>query len=145
VLPVPFTPDEKIQKIVAAYSLDAVDFVAANFKINLDWSDASIRQIETILDKFHRDLGNSHPTEEQITKFSKIFGSYIGEVFRKNHGGQWGMVELDGQRFPGMQSPTGTLFWPFGRARNRMVNGDEDNVWDYYQELLKSPAAEKPR
>jgi hypothetical protein len=141
----PFTPDEKIQKIVEAYSLDAVDFAANKFNIKLDWSDASVRQIETILDTFHRDLGNSHPTEEQITQIAKIFGSYIGEVFRKNHGGQWGIVELNGQRFPGLQSPAGSLFWPFGRARNRMVNGNDDNVWDYYQELIKPPAAEKPK
>ena len=141
----PFTPDEKIQKIVAAYSLDAVDFAGDKFNIKLDWSDASIRQIETILDTFHRDLGNSHPTEEQITQIAKIFGSYIGEVFRKNHGGQWGMVELNGQRLPGMQSLAGTLFWPLIRARNRMVNGDGENVWDYYQELIKPPAAEKPK
>lgn len=44
-----FSPDPKIQKIAEAYSLDAVDFSAKQFGIKLDWSDASIANVEKAL------------------------------------------------------------------------------------------------
>jgi hypothetical protein len=49
-----FTPDTNIQKIAEAYSLDACDFLRDHFRITLDSSDASIQQIESALDTFHR-------------------------------------------------------------------------------------------
>ena len=77
-------------------------------------------------------LGKSQP------QFAKMFGSYVGEVYRKNHGATWGMVEMSGQSFPGLKAELdGTLFWPWGRARNRLTDGAENNVWHYYSELIK--------
>jgi hypothetical protein len=69
--------------------------------------------------------------------FAKVFGSYIGEVYRRNHGGEWGMVDLDGQKFPGIKNKFGTSFWPWGRALNRITQGSENNVTDYYKTLLE--------
>jgi hypothetical protein len=37
-------------------------------------------------------------------QFAKMFGCYIGEVYRENHGATWGLVEMDGQRFPGLKA-----------------------------------------
>jgi hypothetical protein len=133
-----FTPDEKIQKIAEAYALDAIDFVRDNFHLTLDWSDASIKQVETVMDTFARERARSKPPEEKVMAFAKMFGSYIGEVYRKNHGATWGMVDLNGQRLPGLKkNKDGTLFWPWGRAQHRLVNGAEDNVWDYYRALIE--------
>ena len=44
-----------------------------------------------------------------------------------------------GQEFPGLKADKGdTLFWPWGKVHNRLVNGPEDNnVWHYYQVLLR--------
>jgi hypothetical protein len=133
-----FTPDDKIQKIAEGYSLDAVDFMRDHFQTTLDWSDASIEKVEKVMEIFHTDLLKAKPTEDQIQGFAKMFGSYIGEVYRKNHGATWGMVDLNGQRFAGLQKNDAgkTLFWPWIRARNRLVAGAENNVWDYYRALL---------
>ena len=133
-----FTEDSKIQQIAEAYALDAIDFAKDNFKLKLDWSDASISQIESMLDVFHKQMATSKPSDEQIFQFAKMFGSYVGEVFRRNHGAKWGIINLQGQEFPGLNANgTGGLFWPWGRAQNRMSNGPEDNMWHYYQVLLE--------
>ena len=132
-----FTPDENIQRISEAYSLDACDFLRDHFGVTLDWSDSSIRHIETVMDQFHRELAHARPSEDEVMKFAKIFGSYVGEVYRKNHGAIWGWVEMDGQRFPGMRDEKRDLtFWPVGRAQNRLVAGAENNMWDYYSALI---------
>lgn len=132
-----FTPDKNVQMIAEAYALDAVDFAQKNFQIDLDWSDESVERMEAILEVFHNQLDQAKPPEETIMQFAKMFGSYVGEVFRRNHGATWGLVNLDHDSFPGLQSDRNALnFWPWGRARNRMVNGPEDNIWHYYQILL---------
>lgn len=139
-----FVEDDKIRQIAEAYALDAADFGRDHFNVALDWSDNSIRHIESILDRFHRELPVAKPSDEQVFQFAKMFGSYVGEVFRRNHAAKWGMVTLGSECFPGMQAErTGAEFWPWGRVQNRLLNGPEDNVWDYYQ-IVASKAGQGP-
>lgn len=134
-----FVADPNIQKIAEAYSLDAVDMAKGQLGINLDWSDASIENVEKALAKMHASYVVTwpKPTPEQVMSFAKGFGSYVGEVYRRNHGGEWGIVSLNGEKFPGLRTKAGTNFWPWGRVANRITDGDENNVFDYYQVLLK--------
>lgn len=134
-----FVADTNIQKIAEAYALDAVDLSKSQFGIQLDWSDASIENVEKALVKIHASYiaTTPRPTQEQVMSFAKGFGSYVGEVYRRNHGGDWGVVSLNGQKFPGLRTKAGTNFWPWGRVANRITDGDENNVFDYYRVLLQ--------
>jgi hypothetical protein len=68
-----------------------------------------------------------------FTPDSKLgFGSYVGEVYRRYHGGRWGMLSGDGMRFAGIEARDGGLFSPWSRAYKRIVDGKEDNVLSYY-------------
>jgi hypothetical protein len=133
-----FVEDSKIQQIAEAYALDTVDFAAKNFQISLDWSDSSVAYVEKILGIFHDQAATAKPSEDQVFQFAKLFGSYVGEVFRRNHGAAWGMVSLQGQTFQGLKADgSAGLFWPWGRAQQRLIGGAENNIWDYYQVLLE--------
>ena len=69
-----------------------------------------------------------------------MFGFYIGEVYRKNHGGvEWGYVIIDGNKYYGLgNSETGEAFiWPTVKANKRIVLGSEENVWAYYQAITE--------
>ncbi len=146
-----FREDPRLQQVAEAYSLDAVDFAKSSFGIALDWSDSSVRHIETVLAHLHQDVPKARPSEEQVHGFAKTLGSYVGEVHRRNHGGCWGIVTLNGDSFPGMRAPSGRLFWPWGRAQNRIVDGAQNNMWHYYQvlvdesELRASSASPEPQ
>ena len=125
-----------------AYAEDAVDFARAQYSVKLDWSDESIKRIEEIASDLHDTLPDPPPPDDQIMGFAKMLGSYVGETFRRNHGADWGMVSIEGEEFPGLQAQhDGTTFWPWGRVRNRLVNGGEDNIWHYYQVLIAEHAA----
>lgn len=131
-----FAADAKVQKVAEAYALDAVDFARDRFHLPLDWTDVSVQHIETILARFHDEMASAKPSEETILQFAKIFGSYVGEVFRRNHGGRWGMVTVGADTVPGIEADKNAgRFWPWGKVRNRLVNGVEDNVWHYYRHL----------
>ena len=133
-----FAADPNVQKIAEAYALDAIDFARKACRIKLDWTDDSVQQIEIALDKLFKDISKSKPSDDQIFGMAKMLGSYVGEVFRKNHGGEWGVIDFGGQKFPGIKCPSAGLFWPWGKVNNRLTNGPEDNVWHYYQVLVKN-------
>jgi hypothetical protein len=134
-----FSPDPKIEQMAQAYAQDAVDFSAKQFAIKLDWSDASIANVEGVLAQMNSSYAATapKPTDEQVMSFAKGFGSYVGEVYRRNHGGEWGMFTIGENRFPGLQTASGTNFWPWARAFKRITEGSEDNIADYYGALLK--------
>ena len=130
-----FALDPKIAKIAEAYAKDAVDLAAGSFQTKLDWTDDSIARLEAILATLRESMPTPKPPDEVIWNFAKGFGSYLGEVFRKNHGGDWGTITEGSSSFPGIRWKE-TLFWPWGRVHERIVEGDRSNVWHYYQALV---------
>jgi hypothetical protein len=133
-----FKLDPNIQQVAEAYASDAVEFVRERFDFALDWSDQSIAHIESVLGVLHESLADANPSEEQVFGFAKMFGSYVGEVFRRNHGAAWGLIGSGDTAFVGLRvDGTSWQCWPWGRAQKRIVNGPEDNIWHYYQGLLE--------
>jgi hypothetical protein len=164
-----FTPDPKLQQMAQAFAADAVAFAekvtltrppsagraghvtAGDFKIKLDYSDASIRDVEDILAELHRGLAAAKPSPEQIERHARIFGCYVGETFRRNHKATWGATQQGPGKMPSMRSDSsGTVFFPWMRAYKRITEGDEENVAAYYQYLLdelsgsSQPSPSKP-
>jgi hypothetical protein len=135
-----FQADSQVAEIAVAYAHDAVDIAARNFGIALDWSEASVRQVEEILNRLHDEMANAQPSEDAVWAFAKAFGSYVGEVIRRRHGGTWGMIRMEEQSFPGLEQTGGALCWPWSKAHKRLVHGPEDNVWHYYCILVEKPA-----
>lgn len=135
-----FSPDPNVQKVAEAYAQDAADLSVRQFGIKLDWSDRSVENVEKELAQLSASYAttNPKPTDEQVMSFAKAYGSYIGEVYRRNHGATWGVITLSGRKFPGLKAASGVIFWPWGRALNRIKNGAEDNVLDYYEELASA-------
>lgn len=134
----PFEPDPKLQEAAAQDAENAVKFALENFKVHLDWSDDSISKIEEILDSFHQQVIKDKPTEMQIFNFVRPFGSYLGEVYRRNHGATWGMCSMGEESFPGLCTTYDRQFWPWIKVQKRIENGYEDNIWHYYQVLRES-------
>ena len=132
-----FTPDAKLGAAAGTLALDAVDLARDSFGQTLDWTDGSISQVERILDRMYRKRAAEKPSPDAIARVERTFGSYVGEVFRRNHGAAWGMITLADDTFPGLESSAGQRFWPWGRVQRRLTNGAEDNVSDYYRALVR--------
>lgn len=132
-----FRADDSIAAIAAAYCLDCIDVARANFEIELDGSEASIELVEQMLAQLHEQLPQAQPSPEQIGAFAKMFGSYVGEVYRIRHGATWGIARLGAEEFPAMRAAAdGMQFWPWERAYKRITEGAESNIWLYYVALV---------
>jgi hypothetical protein len=134
-----FALDPEIAKIAETYARDAVNLAAKVFRIQLDFADGSVKEVEAILTKAHGEMAAAKPPEDVIWTFAKGFGSYIGEVLRKNHGGEWGTITDGANSSPGIRIKTGAFIWPWARVHQRLVQGAENNVWHYYQVLVREP------
>jgi hypothetical protein len=134
-----FAADVKLQQDAETLSRLIVDFAEKN-GVQLDWSDDSIQHVERIAAELHESRKNHRASERTVNQFCDMIGSYLGEVYRKNHGAEWGWVTSRDSRFPGMQTKTNQIFWPTGRAQKRVMNGAEDNLWHYYQYLVNPDA-----
>lgn len=133
-----FIESADIGSVAETYALNAVEIGRDSFMVLLDWSDASIAHVESMLDRLHNEIVQAQPSEETVMGFAKIFGSYVGEVFRRNHGATWGLVQLAGDMFPSLRaSNSAEVFWPWKRVRNRIAVGPQESVSTYYQVLLE--------
>ena len=135
-----FTPEPSLQQVAEGLAQACVDFVSKHFPVKLDYSDASVEIIEMLLDKFHRDMASSAPSPEQIGQYGDMFGSYIGECLRRNHGAIWGSTPNGSQKAVSMSmSPDGSsgCFFPWARAYKRITVGDTEGVYAYYQWILE--------
>jgi hypothetical protein len=133
-----FVADAAVQRAATAYAAQAVAAARDQFGIKLDGSDASTAQLEAVLARAHTSYSTKspRPSEEQVMAVARIYGSYLGEVYRLKHGGAWGMATRDGQTLPGMRTTAGTNFWPWTQASQRIGKGTAYNVADYYKVLL---------
>lgn len=132
-----------------AYAQDGVEYAQQTFGGTLDYSEQSVRVVEDILAELHEaskpkgfiaKLLKQGPSEETINKLGKMLGGYVGEVMRKEWGGEW---TLGSDAFPGeqvitLQLATGEDVWPHFKVGKRILNGPEDDVWSYFQLLKES-------
>jgi hypothetical protein len=127
--------DDALARMMEAYAEDAVDHARQRFHLTLDYSDESVNLVEGLLDKLHREfprgikrLFKRPPSQEVIATIAKMYRGYVGEVVRRNHGGEWRVQS----NVPGVDGPViafrvrgGTWFLP-AKVYKRVLNGSED-------------------
>jgi ABC-type Fe3+-citrate transport system substrate-binding protein len=130
-----------VNDMMKAYSEDALDLGKLMDK-ELDFSEESLKTLEEILDRYHKELPKGlkriffGPSKDKINQISKIWGAYLGEVIIKHLGGEWKMRE-------GLKNAIALCFdngieiYPPAKVNKRLLNGFEDNIWAYYQILKK--------
>lgn len=141
------SPDDMLADIQYLASR-AVEHAQQTFGITLDYSPDSLRQVETILgnlystrpkNAFQRLFNRKNaPTPKQVISMATAYGSYVGEVIRKRWGGTWSAQSAT------FAEPTVTLHlgpteevYPLNKVQKRLVNGEEDSIWFYYQVLAR--------
>jgi hypothetical protein len=133
-----FRADSYISEIALAYALEAVELSTSQFRLTLDFTEESIASLEQALRQVHESFAQRRPQEDRIWTLAKAFGSYLGEVLRRAHGGEWGLVTSRESTFPGMRCDAKDLtFSPWIRAHERILRGHGDDIWHFYRSLMR--------
>lgn len=108
---------------------------AKRFEIELDFSEESIKQVESIISIYESKKAGIDD-KNKIPVVGMMYGSYIGEVYIRNYGGKWVNITFDDRTFPGVQGSDGSSFSPWSKVIARILQGEENNLWKYYQSLI---------
>lgn len=117
-----FTADPQLQHVAGQAAEKCVAFLKQKFGKSLDYSDKSVEDVEAVLTLLHRSMPVEKPSPDDIEDFAMLFGSYLGETYRRNHGGQWGLSN----GMPALAIGSGYTSYPWSRVFKRLTNGEEE-------------------
>lgn len=128
---------ESFDDKMAVCALDAVTIARDRYGVTLDFSEASVSNLEGLLSKVHEQLPKAgdpnRPSDEWIAGISITFGVYLGEIFRKNLGGKW---MPQNPHVPGSLPALNihsTMLTPCRKVSLRILHGPGDNVEFFYK------------
>jgi hypothetical protein len=130
------TEPKTVEEMVAAYSERAVAEARAA-KVELDFSEASVAQLEKLLEEAPQD---------DLAEAAKMWGAYFGEVVRRRWGGEWSIETYPGQQFATLTlTVSGSKLFPSMKIYRRLTQGASEDLRTFYQSvkerLGKAPAA----
>ena len=127
-------PQPPIPENAAGYAAMAVGASNKIEKVDLDYSPASLKILDDILGRFHRDKVPA----ESIGATLFAFGCYVGEVFVRNFGGKWCREEDTEMRglagfFIVVDLPNQKICNPIGKVFKRVQEGEAESLPYFYQ------------
>jgi hypothetical protein len=133
---------DSVSALAAAYAQKAVE-AARGFTAQLDFSENSIIELETILDQLARN-NTAHSAADDLTETCKTWGSYFGEVVRRRFGGEWSIETYPGKQFATLTlSINGNKIFPSMKVHRRLAQGASENVWSFYK-MVKAKLESMP-
>lgn len=121
-------PDhDSLDSMVHAYAEQAIA-LAGEFDAQLDFSENSLMELETILAQLAREM------PPDVSEACKMWGSYLGEVIRRRFGGEWSIETYPGKQFATLTlTVNGNRLFPSIKVHRRLTEGEGDNVWNFYR------------
>jgi hypothetical protein len=135
-----FVPGPEVDALVQDFVASAVDIASGKFGLTLDFSEASIAQVEAMATTFHARLAEA--PAESITHVARSLGSYVVEVFRRRLGGSWGLLALGTEGLIGCRaSEKQPIVWPWHLAFGRITSAPDLDLRLLYRALghVRSP------
>jgi hypothetical protein len=125
-------PPADIENLMQQMNKSAFE-VATSFKVKLDYTDASVQRVESILGQLHNEYMKTKD-DSGLRGISLFFAAYIGEVIRRKlQGGTWSrnhpVVGDDSFPFNWNGSDLFLLAW----CQKRIFDGELDDVWSKYR------------
>jgi hypothetical protein len=135
-------PENDLRDQMGLLAEKAVTLARDQYQTNLDYSEDSLQLVEKILSKLSGDIPKGlfgrllrrGPTQKQIEGICQLMGAYLGEVIRRRWDGTWHMDSTFGMPLPALSVLGGDIY-PTNKVYKRLVDGEGDNLWSYYQML----------
>ena len=125
---------ESITQMMQASAGKAIESASERFGFHLDYSEATLEPLETILINVAASL--SPEEKDKIEYETKLWGSYFGEVIRQRWEGSWELSLYPGSAVtvPAV-TVRGAQLYPLMKVYRRITLGDGENLWEYYQKI----------
>ncbi|MEV0690931.1 hypothetical protein [Streptomyces sp. NPDC050388] len=119
-----------------AYAGAFVSHVTARKRLPLDYSVASLRLVDFLVDGLRKD----GVEEERVSSSLLGIGAYVGEVLVRRADAQWVDFDADQQAYfgqtVGVRMPDGRVWNPLGKVRNCFAEGSsQESLRTFYLTL----------
>ena len=135
-----------VAAMAESYAQKAVE-QAREFHAQLDFSENSLLDLETILDRLANEQSVSHPSADALTEICKTWGCYLGEVVRRRFGGEWSIETYPGKQFATLTlTVQGSKIFPSMKIHRRLTqtSAGADNVWAFFK-MVKQRLESAPK
>ncbi len=131
---------DSVTQMAEAYAQQAVA-QAREYHAVLDYSENSVQELEVILSQ----ISHQGQTSDELTETCKLWGSYLGEVVRRQFGGEWTVEQYPGKEFATLTlTVNGSKLFPSMKIHRRLTQGDGENVWSFYK-MIKARLEAAPK
>ncbi len=133
------------EDIIRNHCNTAIEY-AKTLNKHLDYSEASLADVEEILDQYFEDLSSKNPTLDEVESLAMIWGIYLGEVVRIHNSERcnWQVEDVIGDGEEPYLLIEQIKARPIYKVYKRLMNGPEDNVISFYN-VIKYKVIEKNR
>lgn len=148
-----FVADREVFFSAAGESAKLVQYLKEKHQLALDGSAASLEPLARFLDQlhgFHRQELAKAPagqpfTSAVATNWAIKAGCYLGNVVRRQIGGQWGYVTRGRQRLLVVKTHRGAICHPQLQVLDHIINGPRDGIAGWFDELARRETSACPR
>jgi hypothetical protein len=107
-------------------ALEAQKFSRKHLVLELDFSEASIHELENLCDTVEYAIrGGKSP--ENIEMLTRVWGAYLGEAVRRATGAEWVQDSESGNR-PCLKGSSGHRFFPHELVRSRLTSKNAEKL-----------------
>ena len=130
-----------IDRVARNYAGHAVRGAEVDAGVKLDGSERSVEQVDKVLTLYRTGPRFRSRNRGVLHHRAREFGYYVGEVFRRHHGGTWGMVrEVLSE---GIKDRRGNVHTPVFAAE-RHLSG-KASILDSYRKMVAEASGESAR
>lgn len=139
-----FVSDRELFASFSTRAAQAVQHAQAQFGLALDSTAASAAPLAEVLDRLHAQFRAGGLGDAQVS-WAMDAGSYLSLVVCRALGAQVGYVRLQGMRVPCVRMHTGRVHYPALRVLDHIVNGPQDSVRDWLEQVASTDTSRLPR
>lgn len=129
-------PDDLIQKM-----LKHAEELATDNAIELDYSEASVKQLDELLNDFHEGFINDpDPDRDSLSGIALCVGMYIGETLKKGKSAniQWkyGIPAPGGSATPYLLQDSNEVY-PVDWVAKQIMSGSQESVFKKFKQFKR--------
>lgn len=125
----------------------AFELAKSAFNQELDGTEPSVLKLELmmgVLSSVYATV-DKKANEGLLLQYSDVLGAYLGGLMVKHQGGVWGKVHVNDSPVAEMAVQSATspqvVLLPVQRVKQRITQGEQFSVSDYYRELTPKAAS----
>ncbi len=129
---------QELDVLMKDSAANAVETAQSEFSVKLDYSIESVRLVDDVILMFVEKFQDKALEDTAVFTICNIYGAYLGEVFKKQVGGNWRYDDSDPEA-PYVLLDVGENSYAFaGICYERLVNDSQISVYNYFEQALQN-------